>query len=284
MVYDIQDLWPDTLAATGMLSNVRVLRLVGVVCRWVYSQADHIAVLSPGFKMRLVSKGVPPDKVSVIFNWADEASLRSAAERSCQPLEGGSGKPLTVLFAGNMGRAQGLESVLAAALILQTEGVPVHFRFIGGGLELDNLKSTALVSSLCNVQFMPSLPMSEIGGVIGAADVLLVHLRADPLFDITIPSKTQAYLCAGKPILMAVRGDSANLVERARAGILAEPGNPESIAGAVRGFVGMTPEGRRAMGARGKEFYDRNLSVKLGIDQFASLFESVSFGVRKFKG
>jgi glycosyltransferase involved in cell wall biosynthesis len=286
MVYDIQDLWPDTLAATGMLTNVRVLRWVDLVCRWVYSQADHIAVLSPGFKTRLVSKGVPPEKLSVIYNWADESSLRAAAKKSFQPIggEGVSGRRLTVLFAGNMGRAQGLESVLEAALILQKEGAPVHFRFVGGGLELDNLKSTALGLSLSNVQFIQPLPMSEIGGVIDAADVLLVHLRADPLFDITVPSKTQAYLCSGKPILMAVGGDSASLVELARAGVLAEPGNPESIADAVRRLLCMAPEERCAMGVRGRDFYDQNLSVKFGIDQFARLFQSVSFGTSQFKG
>jgi glycosyltransferase involved in cell wall biosynthesis len=125
--------------------------------------------------------------------------------------------------------------------------------------------------------------MSEIGAVIGAADVLLVHLRPDPLFDITVPSKTQAYLCAGKPILMAVKGDAANLVERAGAGVVAEPGNAASIAAAVRQFLSMTTEDRRAMGMRGKNYYDRNLSAQMGIDQFARLFESVSFGVPRCK-
>ncbi len=283
MVYDIQDIWPDTLAATGMLTNLRVLRLVDAVCRWVYSQADQISVLSPGFKARLAAKGVPLEKLSVIYNWADEYALKPSAEPSFSPLGVESGGPVTVLFAGNMGRAQGLESVLEAALLLQNEGSKVKFRFIGGGLEVNNLKLRAKSLSLDNVDFMQAVPMSEIGAVIGAADVLLVHLRPDPLFDITVPSKTQAYLCAGKPILMAVKGDAANLVERAGAGVVAEPGNAASIAAAVRQFLSMTTEDRRAMGMRGKNYYDRNLSAQMGIDQFARLFESVSFGVPRCK-
>lgn len=276
MVYDIQDLWPDTLAVTGMITNSRLLRVVDRCCRWVYSRASHIAVLSPGFKTRLIAKGVPSEKVSVIYNWADEHSLRSgtaAADQVCDTRRAGE---LIILFAGNMGRAQGLESVLDAAMILQREATPVRFHFIGGGLEVDRLKLHALEMRLTNVEFFDPVPMSEIGQVIAGSDVLLVHLRSDPLFEITIPSKTQAYLCAGKPILMAVRGDAANLVLEADAGVLAEPGDPESIAHAVRRLAALSAPRRRELGENGSRFYREHLSLSSGVDKFAALFTNLS--------
>jgi colanic acid biosynthesis glycosyl transferase WcaI len=279
LVYDIQDLWPDTLAATGMLSNRRVLKWVDVFCRWVYSQSDHLAVLSPGFKSRLVSRGVPAEKVSVIYNWADESSLRPVSSVELRLRRPTDDNPLIVLFAGNMGRAQGLESVLEAARLLEGQGCPVQFHFIGGGLEAGRLKSLADEWGLRSARFFDPVPMTKIGRVIASADVLLVHLRPGPLFEITIPSKTQAYLCAGKPILMAVEGDAANLVNQAGAGILASPGDAQSIARAVWRFLSLKPEQIDEMGRRGAEFYNKQLSVKSGVDDFSRLFELVMRGM-----
>ncbi len=95
---------------------------------------------------------------------------------------------------------------------------------------MDRLRRRAVEMRLANVQFLEWQPPSVIQTILGAADALLVHLKDDPLFAVTIPSKTQAYMAAGRPIVMAVRGDAADLVMRAGAGILAEPDNPESIA------------------------------------------------------
>ena len=276
MVYDVQDLWPDTLSATGMITNARVLRVVDRFCRWVYSRASHIAVLSPGFKARLIAKGVPSEKVSVIYNWADEGSLRSASVAIDESSRAREGDELVILFAGNMGRAQGLESVLDAAMILQRDATLVRFHFIGGGLEVARLKARATEMGLRNVEFFDPVPMSEIGRIIARSDVLLVHLRPDPLFEITIPSKTQAYLCAGKPILMAVRGDAANLVLEADAGVLAEPGDPESIAHAVHRLVALPAPRRREVGENGSRFYREHLSISSGVDKFAALFTNLS--------
>jgi glycosyltransferase involved in cell wall biosynthesis len=276
MVYDIQDLWPDTLAATGMLNNSRALRWVDRACRWVYSRADHIAVLSPGFRSRLIARGVYAAKISVIYNWADERALASAVlPRKEIPAVVGDDS-LIVLFAGNMGRAQGLETVLDAAALIEKWGLPVRFHFIGGGLEVGFLKARAAELGLSNVRFFDPVPMTVIGRVIASADVLLVHLRPDPLFDITIPSKTQAYMCAGKPILMAVRGDAAELVREAGAGVLAEPGDPQSIAEAVRKLARLPPRERQELGQRGRRFYQERLSVASGVEQFAELFARVS--------
>jgi glycosyltransferase involved in cell wall biosynthesis len=97
------------------------------------------------------------------------------------------------------------------------------------------------------------------------ADALLVHLRRDRLFEITIPSKTQAYLAVGKPILMGVRGDAANLIEEAGAGIPFEPESPESLAAAVGELIALSAEERAKMGEAGAEYYDNYLSFEVGM-------------------
>lgn len=265
IVYDIQDLWPDTVAASGMMRNQTVLRLLNGWCRFVYSHADRIAVLSPGMKASLISRGVPEGKIETIYNWCDESAVGGNGEL---PATLGSGGDFTIVFAGTMGFAQALDTVLDAAQICARTVPHSRFIFIGGGVDRERLERRARALSLTNVRFIPRQPVSEIGRYLSAADVLLVHLRDDPLFRITIPSKTQAYMAAGKPILMAVRGDAADLVARSGGGIVCEPNDAASIAGAVESLASCNSERLAEMGQAGQEFYTRELSLIAGADSF----------------
>lgn len=278
VVYDIQDMWPDTLRATGMVNSSSALRLVGALCSWVYRRVDHIAVLSPGFKRLLVERGVPERKIDVIYNWADEESL--AAPRGGLPAAFPGPDRFRIVFAGNMGKAQRLETVLEAAALLQARGSRVSFVLVGGGVEVASLKDRALELGLSNVIFVPPVPMTEIGGFLAAADALLVHLRKDPLFEITIPSKIQAYMAMGRPLLLAIQGDGADLVRRSGGGVLAEPESPQSIAEAADSLAQL-PAGRlEEMGRNSRRFYAEHLSIDKGTMQFAGIFARLAAGRR----
>jgi lipopolysaccharide/colanic/teichoic acid biosynthesis glycosyltransferase/glycosyltransferase involved in cell wall biosynthesis len=268
-VYDIQDLWPDTVAVTGMLSSPRALAFLGRLCTFVYRRARHIVVLSPGFKEELLHRGIPSSKITLIYNWCDERALQNSGG-PVSPLAG-TGR-FAILFAGTMGRAQGLESVLRAAQICQTAVPSAQFFFIGGGTERLRLERMATGLQLDNVEFLQRVPMQAMGRILASSDAAMVHLKDDPLFRITIPSKTQAYLAAGKPVLMAVLGDAADLVRRSRAGVLCEPDNPQSIADAVKELVGSGPECLAEMGNNGRAFYDCELSLARGVERFEGVF------------
>jgi len=274
-VYDIQDLWPDTLAATGMLNNPGILGLVARFCRIIYRQAARIVVLSPGFKNMLVARGVPAEKIDVIYNWCDEESIQKECLADGLDEKLGLVGRFNVVFAGTMGKAQALDAVLDAAKIMSFSRPEVQFVFVGGGIDVERLKSKSEEMELTNVLFLPRMPMQEIGAVLALADVLLVHLRDDPLFRITLPSKTQAYMAAGRPILMAVRGDAADLLERARAGLCCLPEDSESIAAAVEQFCCMSREDLNSMGENGKSFYTAELCLAEGVKNFESLFASM---------
>ena len=274
VVYDIQDLWPDTLRATGMIRSARLLRAASVVCRWVYRHVDHLVVLSPGFKRHLVERGVQPERIDVVYNWADEAALRSRS--GSLPGDFPPATRFRILFAGNMGKAQALESLLDAAVILQRRGSRVCFVLIGGGVEVQSLMHRAERESLSNVVFLPPVPMSEIGVALREADALLVHLRRDPLFAITIPSKTQAYMCIGRPLLLAVEGDAAELVARSAGGVTAVPEDALSIADAAERLASLSAEDRDGMGANAARYYREHLSIDRGVDAFAALFERLA--------
>lgn len=278
-IYDIQDLWPDALDATGMMHNGSIRKIVERWCRWTYRAASRIVVLSPGFKVKLVERGVPAEKIEVIYNWCDEGQIGRAPRNEVLNRELGLEGRFNVLFAGTMGKAQGLEAILDAARLVAGRIPDVQFVFIGGGIESDRLRRTARENGLPNVLFLPRRPFSEIGAILNLADVLLVHLKDDPLFGVTIPSKIQAYLAMGRPILAGVRGDAADLVRRAGAGITCTPEDAKSIADAVVTLSRMPKERLEEMGERGHAFYWREMAMETGVARFEEVFRSAVAGV-----
>jgi glycosyltransferase involved in cell wall biosynthesis len=273
-VYDIADLWPDTLAATGMFRNKLGLWLVEKWCRLIYRAASRIVVLSPGFKKTLIERGVRSEKIKVIYNWVNDTLVKPTKKDPALAAKLGLSGKFNIVFAGNIGKAQALESVLDAADILQKESSRIQFVFVGAGLEVDSLQRKTNDMGLKNVLFIPQQPMSEIGAIMALADVLLVHLKDDPLFRITVPSKIQAYMAVGRPVLVGVRGDAADLVVNAEAGLPCIPESAESIAEGVRRFLKMSQQELEMMGENGRKFYQKRLSLKVGTKQIAKVLES----------
>jgi lipopolysaccharide/colanic/teichoic acid biosynthesis glycosyltransferase len=278
MVYDVQDLWPDTIASTGMLSNPLAIKLLDGLCRFVYRQADRVVVLSPGFRKILIERGVAASKIDVIYNWCDESAVQA---RTTPPLPMGAVGDFVVLFAGSLGLAQALDAVLEAASLSRWLAPRARFVFIGSGVDSGRLELRANEMQLDNVGFLPRQPMAAMGSILRAADVLLVHLKDDPLFRVTIPSKTQAYLAAGRPILMAVAGDAAELLNRSGAGLVCEPENPASIAEGVRLLFEAGQPRLEAMGRAGRDFFERELTLETAVDKFEIVFQQAKRAGRR---
>jgi glycosyltransferase involved in cell wall biosynthesis len=275
-VYDVQDLWPDTLGATGMLRHRAILNLVGRWCSLAYRKAARIVVLSPGFRDALVRRGVPGSKIEVIYNWCEEDCIRRAPRNEALADALGMAGRFNIVFAGTMGKAQALDAVLECAGIVAKRSPKLQFVFVGGGIDVDRLKAIARGKCLSNVLFLARRPVSEIGDLLNLADVLLVHLKDDPLFRITIPSKIQTYLAVGRPILAGVGGDAAALVEKAGAGISCIPERAESIAGAAESMFRMAKGELQAMGENGRRYYWRELSRDAGVTRFEEIFQAVT--------
>lgn len=275
-VYHIQDLWPDSLVSSGMFKSKLGMKVMHSWCKCVYRQAATIAVIAPGVKSTLIERGVPESKIEVVYNWCDDSQLSTFKQRDPQLAEelGMAGR-FNIVFAGNIGKPQALHTALKAAQLLQNDSPKVQFVLIGDGVEAEPLKRMAAKMRLTNVRFLKRRPVSEIGAILQIADGLLVHLRDDPLFRITIPSKTQAYLAAGRPVLIAVRGDAADVVVKANAGVCCEPENPRSMAAAVRKLQEMPSAQRDALGRNGAKFYQDEMSFAIAVQRFESMFHSV---------
>jgi colanic acid biosynthesis glycosyl transferase WcaI len=275
LLVDVHDLWPDTLVSTGMVTRRSTLAFIGAAARHVYRRAAVITTCTPGFRARLLERDLAPDKVRLVYNWCNEAKLRQRSSTPPAILEQLRGK-FTVVYAGNMGPAQNLSCVLDAAAKLRTVRPDIAFVCVGSGIDVATLKQKARQLELHNVHFLPQMPMEEVGHVLDAADAVLVHLRDDPLFAISIPSKIQAYLFAGKPIIVGVKGNAAALVEEAQAGIAVAPDDAAAMADSIATLATMPVAQRVAMGERGRAYYDAHLSFHVGVDKMEAALEAAA--------
>jgi len=270
-IYDVQDLWPEALVATGMLKGERVIRCLDSIINWIYRRASAIVVLSDGYKNTLISKGVPEKKIYRVYNWCDETRIKINSAFCSDAKE-----YFDVVYAGNMGPAQALTYILKAAKILQDEGNnKIRFTLIGDGIECNDLKQQAAFLGLNNVLFKGRVPPELVGAELQAADALLVHLADEPVFSVTIPSKTQAYLAMGKPILMAVAGESAEIIEKARAGIVSPPCVPEEIARVTLAMSKSSPSQLVSFSECAKNFYINNMSQRNGVEKISFLIRAL---------
>lgn len=273
-VLEIHDLWPETLVSTGMIRAGRITRCIRRVCDFLHSRAAAIVVTSPGMKRNLVGHGTDGDKIRVFPQFADGHSFRPVARDLDFGRSHGLEGRFNVVFAGNIGTAQALDVVLDAAALLRDLG-QVQFVVLGDGVEKARLEAEARARGLANVRFLGHHPGTEMPAFFAWADALLVHLKDDPLFAITIPSKTQAYLAAGRPILCGVAGDAAEVVASAGAGLVFPPQDAVALADSIRRLVAMPAGAREAMGAAGAEAAAEHFGQEPLAERYEALFEAI---------
>lgn len=259
IVLDVQDLWPDFGLLAGLLREGQAVTAM----RWLearsYTSADLVVVPTEGYRRSVLARGTDPDKVTVLPNWIpdDDAVVPDpAAVAATRIAEGWDGR-FVVLFAGNLGNAQGLESVVDAAA---ASGPDVVWAFAGDGTEREALEARAEAAGLGDrVRFLGRRPPSTMPELAGAADVLLVHLRPSPLADVVVPTKLNGYLAYGRPILCALGGEGADLLSRAGAGVAVAPGDPDALLAGLAELRSYTDEELAQLGLRGRAFARREL-------------------------
>lgn len=273
-VCEIQDMWPETLEATGFIKNKTALKLIGNIGKLAYKKSSAVTVISDGFKKNIESKGIESSKIHVIHNWAYEKDDYNDFVDINLSKELGFTNYFNILYAGNMGAAQGLTNVISAAEQL-TDLRYLQFVMVGTGIEKNDLEKLAKEKRLKNILFLERLPMDKMPLIYALSDALMVHLVDDPLFEITIPGKTQSCLLSGKPVIASVKGDAANLIEKAKAGYAVKPMSPNELALAVRKLYNLTPRERQEMGQAGRQFYFENLSPKVQVQKYEKLFKKI---------
>ena len=265
----VQDLWPNSLEATGFVRNPRVLALVARLVRWIYRRSDLLLVQSPGF-VPLVSAMAGDTPVEYHPNPGELAFNQDLQQLPALLLDPG----FNVVFAGNLGTVQALDTVLAAAKLLQN--VPkVRLVLIGSGSRAGWLKEEAQRMGLTNIHMPGRFSPGDMPAILKQASALLVTLARSPIMSETVPSKIQAYLAAGRPIIASLDGEGARVVSEAQAGLACPAENAPALAGAVRSLYETSDDERRRMGENGRAFYAQYYEPSLLAQRLKQRFDDL---------
>ena len=230
-VFNVSDIWPQSAVDLGALRNPLAIRLAEAFEMHLYRRAAFVSVVTNGILERLAERGVPREKLYLLTNGVDTSFYRPGDPDPELVRELGLEGRKVVLYAGTQGLAQGLSVVLDAARLVRDPRVV--FLLVGDGVEKRALEARAAADGIENVRFLPSRPREEMPRVLNLALATLVPLRRLPLFRGALPSKMFEAMACGKPIVLAVWGEAADLVERAGCGIVVEPEDAPAIAAAV---------------------------------------------------
>lgn len=285
-VVHIQDLWPESVLSSSLLGEEwanRVSALLHRFCDAVYRHASAVAVTSPGMADLIASRGVRETKISVIPNWADESSFRPVPANRRLRSELGLDRRFTVMYAGNFGEYQALDVMIEAAASLR-DRADIQFALVGGGVTEDDLRRSVARNRLDNVLFIPPQPFDRMADLLALGDVQVISLQDRPLFHTTLPSKLQATLSAGRPVIAALVGDAADIVEASGAGIIVKPGSASALADAVRTLADQPSESVAALGRTGRTYYLDHFSKQVISGRLGALLEGAAAGRSAARG
>lgn len=272
LLFWVQDLWPETLSATGAVRARWILALVARLVRFIYSGCDRILVQSRAFVEPVASLGVEPARILYLPNSAEAlyrpmAVAADAAERASLP------RGFRVVFAGNIGAAQDFETILAAAERLKSEP-DIHWVIIGDGRMFSWVQEQVRERGLeRSVHLLGRHPVESMPRFFALADVLLVTLKRDPVFALTVPSKVQSYLACARPILAALDGEGARVVTECGGGLAVATQDPQALAAAAHALYRTSQDERDAMGRRGRMYFEQHFDREVLLRRLVGWFE-----------
>ena len=274
MVLDVQDLWPDSVMASGMGSPM-LGKILNWICDFVYRRSAAIIVQSDGIKMRLIERGVPQGKLTRIYNWATYKPNFIGGEPAPNTIIRHFEGRFNFVYGGNLGQAQGLESLIDAVKLAYAANDKIRLHLIGEGISKLSLKAYAEAKGAGSAIFHDAISRPAMDRVFDQADVLVLQLKADPLFSITVPSKLQHYLACGKPIIGGLQGEAAEILQDSKAGTVVRPEDREAMAGAMVQLSKTHLHARNEMGRLGRLFCDQQMSFPISLDHLDRTIKAI---------
>jgi glycosyltransferase involved in cell wall biosynthesis len=275
-VYWVQDIWPDSAIITLGIRNRLAVRILEAVCGWIYRQADLVMVQSDGFHDSIARFGVPADRIVTLPNCAPDTFAPVAPDavpariRSLIPR----GRRI-VMFAGNIGESQDFDTVIDAVAAMPEDSNALLV-VIGSGRDEQRVRARVAQEGLAHrFLFLGRHPESDMPAFFGCADVMLVSLRDEPIFSLTVPSKVQAYMACGKAMLASLAGEGARIIRESDGGIVVPPGSPAALADAMTKVASMSEHELSALGCRNRRIFQERYSLNSVVEQLVDQLEAV---------
>jgi len=266
VVFWVQDLWPESLSATGVVQSGKILKLVERLVRFIYSRCDRVLVQSKAFSPSIESLGIDTGRIQYFPNSAEEhykplTVEPDATERAALP------NGFQVMFAGNIGAAQDFNTILEAAEKLK-DFPDIHWVIVGDGRMRPWVESRIQERCLTDtVHLLGRYPAEAMPRFFSLADVLLVSLKREPIFELTIPSKVQSYLACAKPIVATIDGEGARIIKESGAGLTCPAENPDALADMVLKMYHMSKTDLQEMGFKGRRYFEQHFERNMLLDR-----------------
>lgn len=273
----LQDLWPESLSATGAVHSSVILKAVELMVRWLYKGCDRILVQSRAFVPAVLRLGGDKNNTYYFPNSA-ESVYRPVEVPANAPEQALMPEGFRITFAGNVGAAQDFDTIISAANLLK-DRKDIHFIIIGDGRLMGHLKQSVQKLSLEeNVHLLGRYPVERMPYFFSLSDALLVTLKNDPIFSLTIPSKVQSYLACGRPIIAALEGEGARIIELAKAGLTCRTQDPSKLADTVLSMYRLPRSVREEMGRKGRLLFLAEFERESLLDKLENWFSDVVEG------
>jgi glycosyltransferase involved in cell wall biosynthesis len=270
----VQDLWPESLAATGFIKNKAALKIVSYLVQGIYACSDTLLVQSHAF-MKPLSLLSKQDKIQYFPNSIDDMQQQmingdnNGIPKSLQTLLDTN---FCLVFAGNIGKAQSIETIISAAVKLKSR-FDIKIVFVGKGSMLEWAQQEVSRLHLENVVFAGAFPMDVMPVIFSKAEVLLVSLKSDEIFSYTIPSKIQAYMSAGRPIIASINGEAARIINEAGAGLTCSAEDVDGLVVCVQQIITRSENERARFGLAGRDYFLKNFEMKSQCNRLVEILE-----------
>lgn len=280
LVYWLQDLWPESATENLGIRSPLILKSLASVCGWIYRKADLLLVQSKAFPRYLDGHGVKAEHIKVFPNTApkDFSPLaRGDVERPDFLPQNG----FNLMYAGNVGEAQGFDAVVEAAKRVDAE-CDVNWIIVGDGRGMQRLRKLVEQEGLQDrFVFAGRFPEEKMPGFFAHADAMLVILKDFPIFSLTVPYKVHTYLSSGRPILAALNGEGAHTVKESGAGFAVPAEDSAKLAAAVETMARLPPKDREAMGCKGREYFEEYYSADIVFGNLRRWLEEIEKNSRR---
>ena len=278
LVFEVRDLWPESLAAVGIGNENSLLhKTLAAVAGFLYRKSTRIVVVTPAFKEHLIGRSrVPSEKIEIVENGVETdlfaPQMRQVDHETRRQL--GVDGEFLASYIGTLGNAHGLETLLEAAAKVRQLNSNVLFLLVGEGAEKERIKALAQSRGLSNVRFLDQQPRERIPAFISASDACLVLLKKTDVFKTVIPTKMLEFMSCARPVILGVDGQAREIIEDAKAGMVIEPENAEALAAAILQLSTNREQGQE-LGTKGREYILRKFSRASTAEKYIQVLERV---------
>ena len=278
-VFEVRDLWPESLAAVGIGNPDSMLnRSLGSVAGFLYKRSEHIVVVTPAFQEHLIQNWrVPRGKISVVENGVESDLFSPKVNNADLRRELGAEGKFVVAYIGTMGMAHGLETLVQAATELQRTAPDVLFLMVGEGSDKERIIDRARSQGLTNMRFIGQQAREKVPEFISISDACLVLLKKAELFKTVIPTKMLEFMSCARPVILGVDGQARRIMDRAGAGVYVEPENTAALVEVIIRLAA-NPVLRESLGRNGRRHIVEHFSRRQTAKAYIAVLEGIVEG------